>query len=87
MWPPITQVSRIIMKRLPLRGVWMKLPQPGDRSQRQHWKSSDQKRIRWRAGIDRTQERISELIESGDMNIARLTVAAGMMNDIAKTRN
>ena len=45
------------------------------------WHGAD--RIR----IDRTQERISELIESGDMNIARLTVAAGMMNDIAKTRN
>ncbi|MEX3011851.1 NAD-glutamate dehydrogenase [Hoeflea sp. TYP-13] len=45
------------------------------------WHSADQIRI------DRGHERISELIDGGEINIARLTVAAGMMGDIARGRN
>ncbi|MCP5001423.1 MAG: NAD-glutamate dehydrogenase [Hyphomicrobiales bacterium] len=45
------------------------------------WHDADQIRI------DRGQDRISELIDGGEINIARLTVAAGMMGDIARGRN
>ena len=41
------------------------------------WYDSDHARI------DRTHERIGALIETGEINVARLTVAAGMMKDIA----
>jgi glutamate dehydrogenase len=37
--------------------------------------------------IDRAHERISVLIEGGEINVARLTVAAGMMSDVARGRN
>ncbi len=43
------------------------------------WRDAD--RIR----IGRAHDRISELIDSGEINVARLTVAAGMMNDIARS--
>lgn len=45
------------------------------------WHSADQIRI------DRGSDRISELIDGGEISIARLTVAAGMMGDIARGRN
>ncbi len=40
-----------------------------------------------RTRIDRAHERISVLIEGGEINVARLTVAAGMMGDVARGRN
>jgi len=40
-----------------------------------------------RVRIDRAHERISALIEGGEINVARLTVAAGMMGDVARDRN
>ena len=45
------------------------------------WHDADQIRI------DRGTDRISELIDGGEISIARLTVAAGMMGDIARGRN
>ena len=42
------------------------------------WHAADQVRI------DRAQDRITELIDGGEINVARLTVAAGMMGDIAR---
>ncbi|MCR9136900.1 MAG: NAD-glutamate dehydrogenase [Alphaproteobacteria bacterium] len=40
-----------------------------------------------RVRIDSAHERISALIEGGEINVARLTVAAGMMGDVARDRN
>ncbi len=37
--------------------------------------------------IDRGQSRISELIDGGEITIPRLTVAAGMLGDLARGRN
>ena len=45
------------------------------------WHADDQTRI------DRGQTRIGEMIEGGEINVARLTVAAGMLGDIARGRN
>jgi len=40
-----------------------------------------------RTRIDRAHERIGALIETGEINVARLTVAAGMMSDVAVGRS
>lgn len=40
-----------------------------------------------RVRIDRAHERISVIIEGGEINVARLTVAAGMMGDVARGRS
>ena len=45
------------------------------------WHADDQTRI------NRGQTRIGEMIEGGEINVARLTVAAGMLGDIARGRN
>ena len=39
-----------------------------------------------RVRVDRAHERVSALIESGEISVARLTVAAGMMTDVARGR-
>ncbi|MEM9106420.1 MAG: hypothetical protein AAGC96_12260, partial [Pseudomonadota bacterium] len=37
--------------------------------------------------IDRGQSRINELIDGGEITIPRLTVAGGMLGDLARERN
>ena len=41
------------------------------------WQEANEGRIR------RTRERIQALLESGDLTVSRMTVAAGLMGDLA----